>query len=106
MGNNASPAQERRTKQRFSIALPLTYRVVGGKGESGSGTTVNISSTGLRFMAEARLAPGVRVELTLTWPALLNGIVPMKLIIHGTVVREGATDAAARIGRYEFLNAG
>jgi hypothetical protein len=99
---NIHGQQGRRAKQRFTLALPLTYRVVKGKGGAGSGTTLNISSTGLRFTTEVALTPGLRVQLALTWPALLNGTVPVKLMIDGTVIRASATDAAAKIRSYEF----
>lgn len=99
---NVHGQEGRRAKQRFSIALPLTYRVVKGEGGAGSGTTLNISSAGLRFTTEVALTPGLRVQLALTWPALLNGTVPVKLMIDGTVIRASATDAAAKIRSYEF----
>ena len=94
--------RECRGRQRFTLALPLTYKVVKGEGGAGSGTTLNISSTGLRFTTEVALTLGLRVQLALTWPALLNGTVPVKLMIDGTVIRASATDAAARIRSYEF----
>ncbi len=94
--------QEGRLKKRFGIVLPLTYKVVKGKGGAGSGTTINISSTGVRFTTEAPLVPGLQVELSLPWPALLNDTVPMKLVIEATVIRASAIDAAVKIRSYEF----
>lgn len=94
--------RESRLKKRFGIVLPLTYKVVKGKGCDGSGTTINISSTGVRFTTEAPLVAGLQVELSLPWPALLNDTVPMKLVIEATVIRASATDAAAKIRSYEF----
>ena len=45
---------------------------------------------------------GARVILTVAWPTLLHGTVPLKLILYGTVVRANASDAAATIERYAF----
>jgi len=89
-------------KKRFGIALPVTYKIVKGKGEAGSGSTLNMSSAGVRFTTQAPLMPGLQVELSVPWPARLDDTVPMKLVIEATVVRATATDAAARIRSYEF----
>jgi PilZ domain len=94
--------REGRLKKRFGIVLPLTYKVVKGKGGAGSGTTINISSTGVLFTTDPALVPGLHVELSLPWPAMLNDTVPMKLVIEATVIRASATEAAAKIRSYEF----
>jgi hypothetical protein len=94
--------QEGRAKKRFRIALPVTYKVVKGKGEAGRGCTLNMSSAGVLFTTQAPLPPGIQVELSLPWPARLDETVPMKLVIEATVVRASTNDAAARIRSYEF----
>ena len=94
--------RERRSRQRFSIGLPVTYHVLPDARLSGSGIIVDISSSGVHFTTATALPLGAQVILTVPWPMLLHDIVPLKLILSGTVVRASASDAAATIGRYEF----
>jgi hypothetical protein len=42
------------------------------------------------------------VELSVSWPAMLDGICPLQFVATGRVVRSEAQRAAVRIERYEF----
>jgi hypothetical protein len=42
------------------------------------------------------------VELSVNWPARLDGICPLQFVATGRVVRSEALSAAVRIERYEF----
>jgi hypothetical protein len=53
---------ESRRSQRFSIKMPLRYRVFG-EGEWRSGNTVNISSSGVFFRCHLSPDRGTRVEM-------------------------------------------
>jgi hypothetical protein len=99
---------DRRTKRRFQIEQVLRYKLLYGNRvtESGTGRTLNISSSGVWFTTEGLLAEGLPVELSMTWPALLNNICPMKLMIYGCVVRSDNQSAALAIERYEFRTQG
>jgi hypothetical protein len=94
----------RRKKRRFTIELAVKYRVLDENypAQSGTGRTVNISSSGIWFTTEAPLRANLPVELSMNWPALLNDVCPMKLVIFGTVVRSDEKGAALAIGQYEF----
>ena len=46
------------------------------------------------------------IELSMTWPVLLNDSCPMKLMIYGCVVRSNDKGAAVAIERYEFRTQG
>lgn len=101
----ASPgAPDRRTNCRFPILCEVVYKVLnsGGIIETGAGQTVNISSTGVLFEAEAPLPPGRRAELAISWPIQLNGKCGLKLIAHGRIVRCQGTKVALEIERHEF----
>ena len=74
--------------------------------ETGTGRTVNISSGGVWFSTENMLTSGMPVELSLSWPVLLNDSCPMKLMIYGCVVRSNERGAAVAIERYEFRTTG
>jgi len=52
------------------------------------------------------LTSGMPVELSMTWPVLLNDSCPMKLMIYGCVVRSNERWAAVAIERYEFRTQG
>jgi hypothetical protein len=74
--------------------------------ETGTGRTVNISSGGVWFTTDSMLATGMPIELSMSWPVLLNDSCAMKLMIYGCVVRSNEKGAAVAIERYEFRTMG
>src|SRR5215475_4704160 len=100
--------RERRSKRRFQIEQEVKYKMLYGQriAETGVGRTKNISSGGVWFSTESMLTTGMPVELSLTWPVLLNDSCPMKLMIYGCVVRSNDRGAAVAIERYEFRTQG
>ena len=100
--------RDRRTKRRFQIEQEVKYKMLYGQriAETGVGRSVNVSSGGLWFSTESMLTSGMPVELSLTWPVLLNDSCPMKLMIYGCVVRSNEKGAAVAIERYEFRTQG
>lgn len=104
-----APAErERRTKRRFQIEQDIKYKMLYGQriAETGVGRTMNISSGGVWFTTETMLTSGMPIELSMTWPVLLNDSCPMKLMIYGCVVRSNDKGAAVAIERYEFRTQG
>jgi len=99
-----SSERERRNKRRFQIEQDVRYKMLYGQriAETGNGKTMNISSGGVWFSTESMLTTGMPVELSMTWPVLLNDNCPMKLMIYGCVVRSNERGAAVAIERYEF----
>lgn len=99
---------DRRIKRRFGIEQALKYKLLYGSSvaEAGSGKTVNISSSGVWFKTDAVLSTGLPVELSMSWPARLNDVCPMKLMIFGCVVRSDQEGSAMAIERYEFRTQG
>jgi|SRR5579863_9971211 len=95
---------DRRSRVRYAIALELEYKLTHGKrkGETGTGRTMNISSGGAYFTTGQALMAGIFVQLTVPWPALLHGTVPIKLIIRGVVVRASTTHAAIKVESHDF----
>jgi hypothetical protein len=100
--------RERRNKRRFQIEQDIRYKMLYGQriAETGAGKTMNISSGGVWFSTENMLTTGMPVELSLTWPVLLNDACPMKLMIYGCIVRSNEKGAAVAIERYEFRTQG
>jgi hypothetical protein len=100
--------RERRTKRRFLIDQEVRYKMLYGQriAETGVGRTVNISSSGVWFSTENMLTTGMPVELSMSWPVLLNDVCPMKLMIYGCIIRSNEKGAAVAIERYEFRTQG
>ena len=99
---------ERRTKRRFRLEQEVRYKMLFGQrlAETGTGTTSNISSSGVWFNTSATLNAGMPIEISMNWPVLLNDVCPMKLMIYGCVVRANEKGAAVAIERYEFRTQG
>ena len=68
----------------------------------GCGTTLNIGSGGILFTTEDKLPIGRVVELSVNWPARLDGICPLQFVATGRVIRSDVQRAAVRIDKYEF----
>jgi hypothetical protein len=100
--------RERRLKRRFHIEQEIRYKMLYGQriAETGLGRTADISSSGVWFTTESMLTTGMPIELSMTWPVLLNDSCPMKLMIYGCVVRSNEKGAAVAIERYEFRTQG
>jgi len=69
---------------------------------SGKGNLVNVSSKGAAFTSNETFALGTRVELAISWPALLYGVTHIKLVLGGTVIRSDEGLTALEIIRHEF----
>jgi hypothetical protein len=95
---------ERRSKFRFDIERDLRYKIAedGVVVASGSGQTINIGSGGISFRTDQPLAPGLCVELSISWPVLLDQTCPMRLIVFGRVLRCNGRKSVCSIERYEF----
>ena len=94
------PPLDRRNHRRFAFVLDLQYRLLSGR--SGRGELVNISSGGLLFRCGAVLPPGELIEVELAWPSPLDAAQPLRLCIHGFIVRSDSSGTALTIGKYEF----
>ena len=101
---NLGGTPERRGTSRFPVREDVRYRVVQSKSNNiiGSGTTLNIGSGGILFTTEESLPLGRTVELSVNWPARLDGTCPLQFVATGRVIRSENDKAAVRIERYEF----
>jgi len=99
---------DRRGTGRFPLREGVRYRLLHSKSNpvSGSGHTLNIGSGGILFSTEELLPVGRSVELSVDWPAQLDGNCPLKFVAIGRVVRSEPRQAAVRIERYQFRTRG
>jgi hypothetical protein len=97
-------AAERRKKERFPLNRELRYKLLEGDTivELGVGTTFDMGSGGVAFLTEHELPVGSFIELSISWPVLLEGSCPMRLIVFGRVVRSAGRLKACTIDKYEF----
>ena len=99
---------DRRSKRRYPISLPVQYKimknylVIG----TGSGTSLDLSSGGISFSSAEPLRVGSYLELSVSWPVLLNQSCPLKLVASGRVVRSDHKCTAMSLDRYEFRTQG
>ncbi len=95
---------ERRIKTRFAIGREMRYKILEDNQivAAGRGMTCNISSGGVAFECDAPLPEGSFVELSISWPALLNDACPMRLIVFGRVLRGSAQTKACSVEKWEF----
>jgi hypothetical protein len=97
---------DRRVGARFPIEREIRYKLLihNGGNEEGTGTSINISSGGILFTADCHLQPGTGIEVTISWPVLLDAEISLRLVTRGQVVRSAAGTIAMKIYRYEFRN--
>ena len=95
---------ERRAKARFPIHRELRYKLLEDDRivAAGSGETVNLSSGGVGLEVDQPLAIGAFIEMSISWPVLLDQNCLMRLIAFGRVVRCDGRRVACTIDKYEF----
>jgi len=102
-------AGDRRASDRLAIGQEVRYKVLAKdkrESKTGVGKVLNMSSSGVLFSTETTLREGERVELTVSWPARLNEVTPLKLVAVGRVVRSEEKQAAIVIEKYDFKTRG
>jgi hypothetical protein len=103
-----SDRADQRLHQRYPIALKVEYKLLkkGRVASLESGRTLNISSGGIYFEAGDPLPARGRIELSMEWPFLLEGVCALKLVMRGRIVRNDAKGVAVEIVQHEFRTAG
>src|SRR5436305_2070321 len=101
-------SQDRRSKRRYPIELPVQYKIMKNYlvTGTGSGNSLDLSSGGIAFTSTEPLKIGSYLELAVSWPVLLNQSCPLKLVASGRVVRSDQNRTAISLDRYEFRTSG
>ena len=96
---------------RFQMEIPMRYRAMG-RGEWRSGTTANISVSGVLFVADSILERGDEVEMRLVFPGQIGDVPSGRVLCHGQIVRvqpatsvEDRAALAATIANYQLIRA-
>jgi len=97
-------ATDRRKKRRFPIRRELRYKLLADRVivDSGTGQTMNVGSGGIAFSIDHQLKPGAFIELSISWPVLLDDTCPMRLIVFGRVLRSQGRKTVCTIDKHEF----
>ena len=93
---------------RFPLETELRYQIVKrGPGElvSGTGHVVNIGSRGLAFRDDGPLQIGMRLRVSMAWPAKLDEC-KLRLVFEGVVLRTHGNLVIVSIMHAEFRTAG
>ena len=97
-------AVERRKKTRFPMTRELRYKILEDESivESGLGATLDMGSGGVLFQTDHQLPIGTFIELSISWPVLLENSCPMRFIAFGRLLRSTGCVSACTIDKYEF----
>jgi hypothetical protein len=95
---------DHRTKRRFAINREVRYKLLQDDRiiATGQGETIDIGSGGIAFRTDIVLTAGNYIELSISWPALLDNNCPMRLVVYGKVVRGSDSMAACTVEKWEF----
>ena len=97
------PRATQRIPGWYLIALPLRYKAKSKHAMVlGYGQTRVISSQHIIFGAGDGLKPGMGAQIALAWPFLLDGRVPLQLVLDTTITSTQHAVAEARILSYDF----
>jgi len=99
---------DRRAKRRFPLKLDLRFKVIyrGKALTTGEGRSLDFCSGGISFTHDNPVRQGDLVELSVSWPALLDGVCAMQLNLTGRALRSDGKITVCEIGKYEFRTVG
>jgi hypothetical protein len=97
-------ATDRRKKRRFAVRREVRYKLLAENVivDSGAGQTANVSSGSIAFSVDHELKAGSFIELSMSWPALLDFSCPMRMVVFGRVLRSTDRLAVCTIDKHEF----
>ena len=97
-------SNERRSRHRYEIHLPVQYRVSqrGAMAIAGAGTTCDLSTGGLSFRCRRPLPVGAHIEISVEWPVLYGDTHAMELQVTGFVVRTEGSRVGVRVNSHRF----
>lgn len=101
--------RERRQRLRFPLNTELKYQISRrGHAEPirGTGQVQNISSKGLAFHADGPLEQGMRLRVSMAWPARLDNQCMLRLVFEGIILRVHGSLVVLTIERPDFRTAG
>jgi hypothetical protein len=95
---------DRRSDRRYPINAEVRYCITNRQRviQTGYGRIIDISSAGVLFESGLALPRGLKIELSIAWPALSSTSSKLELHAEGRTVRAEHNRTAAQIHRYTF----
>ena len=95
---------DRRVHQRYPIHVGVEYKVMDGRRtqRQGVGRTINISSGGILLDLNDTLPNVSSIELSIQWPFLQSGLISLRLLMRGSIVRVAGGSVAVQATEREF----
>jgi len=106
---HSATGPERRSMRRFEIRLPALVKLTGNGFQELLTETHNVSARGIFFYIDRPIAPGSRLEITLTLPSQITLAEAVRVRFTARVLRIETTQGSSRTGvaaaieDYEFL---
>jgi hypothetical protein len=95
------------TSRRFPMTYGLRYEMTPPAAErTGAGETVWMSRNEVAFLAKGPACVGDKVRMYIAWPVLLNGAVPLQLIVNAEIVQCSGPLSVAKLTKHEFRTRG
>jgi hypothetical protein len=90
--------------QRFPMTFGMRYVIADPTpaARHGAGETVWLSSKEVAFLSKGPAGVGEKIALYVEWPVLLQGEVPLQLIVTAVIVQRSGPLSVAKISRHEF----
>ena len=96
---------DRRASRRYHLHLPIHYRISdrGSTVFEGTGTTTDMSTTGLSFRCRKPLPVGAHVELAIDWPPPAGEPHRVELQATGFIIRGDRGKFGVRVHSHRFI---
>ena len=88
-----------------SLELRFSYRS-GNIIYIGTGRTKNLTDTTVCIETDQDVCSGTDVELRITWPARLQSVCPLELVVRGPLVKQSGGVSILHMESYEFQTCG
>ena len=101
-------AGDRRGAPRYEYRIDIRFEHQGPDGalRVAHGVTEDLSRGGLRFRSEEPLEVGSQVVTRIAWPALLQNVCPLELVVEGLITRVTGRGTILAVRSYEFRTCG
>jgi hypothetical protein len=104
MAKTPGMAGHRHRDRRYALQLDLRWKLVRRRRvlDTGTGCTLDLSSSGILLDAGRYLPPGLNLELLVSWPVLHRNVSPLQLFVSGRIVQSDGNLAAIQMVQHEF----
>jgi hypothetical protein len=98
-------AADRRRATRYDLRLNIQYALprLGAAPVTGTGESVNVSSSGVLFRSNSKLPKGDLIVAAVDWPVAAPDNEPLCLVLTGYVVRTKGAVAAISMRTHQLV---